>query len=539
VAKRAHPKRGKQAVAEAAAKLKEKRAAVAPAEQAAETLAHVPVEKPKAPAPLPEATVHAGVQRGWWWLQIPWAKFVVFRFAFFGMLSVDAFLQLPHASRYGAGGFNVPHFAWLPLPSPGRASITFAHGALCILFALIAQGAFVRVALPIATVLYGWAYFSSQLDSYQHHYLMWLLLVILCFAPRSPDPLPKGASEHAPRTVTSWAFRLALVQCSIVYLWAAISKIDSLWLDGTALYIQAKDGWFRGMIDTIGFDKVAVLVMAGELFLAAAMWNRKLWLPAFFIGVGLHVGIEFVGLEIGLFSYLMIAVYLLVVPDVVYRYAAEHVPSIKLPPASRHVAWPAAVAAMIATFVIVPLPLGASLAFAGVVLVVGAAMSLFSADRSASTRLAWAFAVAALVPIAVHLKTDVADDYYRYWAGSARRLGDNKDARKAYAGLLDVDPSSEYAHYYLGKLDADAGRLDAALAHFAAGERSEPTRGRSFFAEAEVRLRQNDPEKAKVALIAGLAVDPDPQAQSLLASLGGSAPSTDKKPATPQDDDQD
>jgi hypothetical protein len=427
----------------------------------------------------------------------------------------------------------------LPLPSPGRASITFVHGALCVLFALVAQGAFTRVVLPIVTVLYGWAYFSSQLDSYQHHYLMWLLLVILCFAPREPDPLPKGASEGAQRTVTSWAFRLALVQCSIVYLWAAIAKIDSLWLDGTALYIQAKDGWFRGMISAIGFDKVAVMVLAGELFLAAALWNRKLWLPAFFIGVGLHAGIEFVGLEIGLFSYLMIAVYLLVVPDVVYRVVAEKVPRVKLPPALRHVAWPAAVAAMIATFVIVPLPLGASLAFAGVVLVAGAATSLFAADRSTGTRLAWAFAVAALVPTVVHLKTDVADDYYRYWAGSARRLGDDKDARKAYAGLLDVDPSSEYAHYYLGKLDADAGRFDAALAHFAAGQRSAPKRGRSFYAEADVHLRQNDPEKAKAALTAGLAVDPDPQAQSLLASMGGTAPTTDKKPTTTQDDDQD
>ena len=69
--------------------------------------------------------------------------------------------------------------AELPLPEPGRASITFAHAAMCILFALVAQGALVRVALPLATVLYGWAYFSSQLDSYQHHYLVWLLLVIL------------------------------------------------------------------------------------------------------------------------------------------------------------------------------------------------------------------------------------------------------------------------------------------------------------------------------------------------------------------------
>lgn len=515
MAKRAHPKRGKGARPSPA--------------------------KSREPAP-PPATPTSSAARGWWWLEIPWAKFVVFRFAFFGLLSVDAFLQLPHASRYGAGGFNVPHFGWLPLPEPGRASITFVHAALCFLFALVAQGALVRIALPLATTLYGWAYFSSQLDSYQHHYLMWLLLVILCFAPRAPDPLPPGAALDAPRTVASWSIRLALVQCAIVYLWAAIAKIDSLWLDGSALFIQIRDGWFRSMVDSVGFDRVAVMVMAGELFLAAAMWNRKLWLPAFFVGVGLHVGIELIDLEIGLFSYLMIAVYLLLVPDFIYaRAAAWLAPRVrgKVPPALRHAAWPAAIAALVATFVIVPLPLGAAITFVAAILVAGAAGALLSSDRARGPRIAWAFAVAALVPIAVHAESDVADDYYRYWAGSSRRLGDEKDARRAYAGLLQVDPSSEYAHYYLGKQDADAGELDSALAHFQAAQRSAPKRGRSFFAEAEVHLRRNDPEKAKAALVAGLAVEANPQAQSLLQSLGGPTKTTPDAPTvpTPTDDD--
>jgi hypothetical protein len=524
VAKRAHPKRGKKP-------------ARSPAAAAADVLKEArPKPEPK-PASLPPAkVVSATAPRGWWWLEMPWAKLVAFRFVFFGLMAIDAFLQLPHASRYGAGGFDVPHFSWLPLPEPGRASITFAHGALCVLFALVAQGALVRVALPLATALYGWAYFSSQLDSYQHHYLMWLLLVILCFAPRAPGPLPAGASPGAPRTTRSWAVRLALVQVAIVYLWAAISKIDSLWLDGSALFIQVKDGWVRGVVEAIGFDRVAVMVMAGELFLAAAVWNRKLWLPALAVGVGLHVGIELVGLEIGLFSHLMFAVYLLLVPDAVFtRAAAVTAPRVralgeKLPPVLRHAAWPAAVASLVATFVLVPLPLGAAITLVAVLLAAGAAISR-------DTRVGWAFAVAALVPIVVHAETDVADDYYRYWAGSARRLGNDQEARRAYAGLLEVDPSSEYAHYYLGKQDADAGNLDAALAHFEAAERSMPTRGRSFFAEAEVHLRRNDPARARTALAAGLAVEDNPQARQLLTSLGGTTQHPPDPTTGPSSDD--
>ncbi|HUQ06676.1 MAG TPA: HTTM domain-containing protein [Kofleriaceae bacterium] len=495
------------------------------------------------------ATGTSRAARYFFWLEIPWAKLVVFRFAFFALLSIDAFLQLPHASRYGANNFNVPHFSWLPLPEPGRAGITFAHAAMCILFALVAQGALVRVALPIATVLYGWAYFSSQLDSYQHHYLVWLLLVILCFAPRAPDPLPRSASPNAPRTTTSWALRLALVQVSIVYLWAAIAKMDTLWVDGTALFIQVRDGWVRNTVASIGFSRMAVFIIAGELFLAVAMWNRKLWLFALPVGIGLHVGIELVGLEIGLFSYLMFAVYLLVVPDMVYARAAAayrhlgapHLRGQQLPTALRYAAWPAAIVAVLATAYVVPLPLGAALVVTYAVMAVAAAISHFTGEHARSPRVGWALAVAALVPLAVHAKTDTADDYYRYWAGSARRLGDDKDARRAYAGLLEVDASSEYAHYYLGKQDAAAGNLDAALAHYQAAQRSAPERGRSFYGEAEIHLRRNKPDAAKAALAAGLAVDPDPQAQSLYQSLGGAAanaPNAPKAPVSP-DADQD
>lgn len=541
MAKRAHPKRGKSAKPPKSTATSTETSATAtakPDERPEPRETGAPAAAP-APQPLPAARL-VGEPRGRFWLELPWAKLVVFRFVFFGLMAVDAFLQLRHAPRYGAGGFNVPHFDWLPLPDPGRASITFVHGALCLLFALVAQGALVRVALPLATALYGWAYFSSQLDSFQHHYLMWLLLVILCFAPRAPDPLPKGAAAGAPRTVASWAIRLALVQCSIVYLWAAIAKMTPLWLDGTALYIQVRDGWARDLIESIGFDRAAVLIVGAELFLAAALWIRKLWLPGFVVGVGLHVGIETIGLEIGLFSYLMIAVYLLLLPDVLFaRPAAWLAPRLRgtVPPVLHHAAWPGAIAALVAAFVIVPLPLGAALVFVAAIVAVGAAVALLSAERRRGPRLAWAFLVAALVPIAVHATSEVAEDYYRYWAGSSRRLGDEKDARRAYLGLLEVDPSSEYAHYHLGKQDVAAGKLDAALAHFQVAQRSAPKRGRAFFAEAELHLRRNDPERAKSALVAGLAVETNPQAQSLLTSLGGAPPPV--RPERGPDDDED
>lgn len=514
MAKRAHPKRKKQPPA-----------------------APPPASGPKPPPIGPSEAKRSRGASPWsrfWLLDISWAKWLTFRFTFFTLLAIDAFLQLAHAPRYGAGGFNVQHLPFAPLPEPGRPSINFAHGALCLLFALIAQGVLVRVTLPLAATLYGWAYFSSQLDSFQHHYLMWLVIVVACFVPHRPDPLPPGAAATAPRRLTSWAVRLLLVQVAIVYLWAAISKLTPLWLDGSVLFIQIADGNLRDLVTALGFDHVAKLVLLSELALAAAVWWRPAWLPALVVGVGLHVGVELVGFEIGLFSYLMIAIYLLVIPDRVYFAAAARFPAPRIPALA---GWVLAPLALVAVLVLVPLPFGAALALAAVLLI-----AAFVRDRRALA--GWAFVVAAVIPIAVDATTDEAADYYRYWAGAARRMGDQAEARRAYLGLIEVDPDSEYAHFHLGNLDASAGNLDAAASHYVRAQRGAGKgRTRAFAAEAQVRLRQNDPERARAALEHALRVDPaDGEARAMLTQLGGTpspSPSPSTAPTAPPADDQD
>jgi len=453
-----------------------------------------------APAPVPAAkvapaakVVPAAPAAGFWaGFELPWAKLVVFRFVFFALLAVDAFLQLPHAPRYGAGGFNVQHLPGAPLPDPGRPGMTFVFAALSVVFALIAQGTAVRVLLPVATALYGYGYFVSQLDSYQHHYLVFLLLVLLCFVPRRPDPAPPGASADATRFVRSWALRLILVQLAIVYLYAAISKMSLPWVDGTTLSTQVRPGAVRDLVAGIGWSKVAVLIVATELALAATLWWKQAWPAALVLGVGLHVGIELVDLEIGLFSYLMFALYLLIVPDRAYVPLARAGRAFAA--RLRRVPWPVklALATMVTSVALGPMlvmPVAAHVLapLLGVALVLAVAVPLVRGDRPAVARHMAAVALAGLVPVATNALTDVSEDYYRYWAGASRRLGNDADARRAYEGLLLVDPSSEYAHYYLGELELKAGRADAAIAHFKAAQRSRPDRPRSFEGEARAR----------------------------------------------------
>ncbi|HVV87409.1 MAG TPA: HTTM domain-containing protein [Kofleriaceae bacterium] len=466
---------------------------------------------------------------------VAWTKLVVVRLVFFGLMAADAFRQLAHSARYGAGGFNVRQVAWLPLPAPHRVLMIGVYGGLSLAFGLIAQGVALPVLLPASTVLYAYAYFSSQLDSYQHHYLMALVLLLWCFVPRAPQP----ASPGAPRMVRSWALRLVLVQLAIVYLWAAIAKLDPLWLDGLTLKSQVAHGRVRDLIADVGFDRVAVMVVVTELTLAATIWMRRTWWIALPLGVGLHVGVELIGLEIGLFSYLVLALYLLLVPDRVYleldratRGAVERLRAAQVP-------WlvGGGVAAVLAAlaFSTIPLPLGVALVIVGVVVGAVASLDAVRGERGRAGRVLAALAVAALLPFALTHLTDTVLDHYRYRAGAARRLGDEQAARASYLGMLRVDPSSEYAHYYLGGLEAEAGHFDEAIRQFEAGQRSRPRRARSFTAEARIVASRGDLARAKELVSDGLEVEPgDEEARELqrtLAAAKAQPPTT--PPTTP------
>src|SRR3954471_19925088 len=114
----------------------------------------------------------------WFGFDVAWLKLLVFRVVFFGMLAIDALLQIRHAPRYGAGGFNVAQLPFLDSIGPTRGSYEVAQLISAYLFVLAALGVATRFVLPVVTTIYAWLYFTSQLDGYQHHYLVALLLGI-------------------------------------------------------------------------------------------------------------------------------------------------------------------------------------------------------------------------------------------------------------------------------------------------------------------------------------------------------------------------
>ncbi|MGE0867069.1 MAG: HTTM domain-containing protein [Kofleriaceae bacterium] len=427
----------------------------------------------------------------WFGFEVSWATLVLGRFALFGVLAIDAVLAVAHATRYGAGGFNVAQLPLLDAIGPTRIGYEVGQLICAYAFVLVAFGVATRVLLPLAAALYAWMYFGSQVDGYQHHYLVSLVLVVACFIPwQRPD-----GSQPSTR-VRSWALRLLLVQLGIMYLWAAISKLDPAWLDGSTLARQLQ-GWPRTLIDaTVGIKAAAVLSVVAELALAATIWMRRAWWIALPIGFAFHLMIACGGFEIGLFAFVMFALYIFVVPDAAWIWLAELAPLRAISRAVDRITTSSAV--IVAGFTVMAIGSGVALALtsqlengpligiAAIVVPVGFAIAWRQrvVTRPHMTIAAIAHVIALATWTLVARAGDVPSDYYRRWGKTAKRFETPEVAEHAYRRLTEVDPDDPVGHYYLGTLLLARGQTELAVEHLHRAQDLEPTRARAWIAEA-------------------------------------------------------
>ena len=228
------------------------------------------------------------------------------------LLAFDVWIaRLYKGHGHGAGGFNVAHFELLDAVQPSISAPLFVGviiltGALCLTIAIASRPP--RWLIGLAFVLHTWSWAMSMLDSYQHHYLLSIVLLALVFFPRltAEDALlppsspkkrdaPSTAAERrkgkkkkrkksadepaaqpsmlSPASLTSaggYAFLAASI--AVVYAYTALSKTDPEWLSGAALksvlHLQENGMPAPGREDPIGFfrDLAASFGLAGETF---------------------------------------------------------------------------------------------------------------------------------------------------------------------------------------------------------------------------------------------------------------------------------
>jgi len=461
----------------------------------------------------------------WFGFEVTWAKLVIGRFVFFALLATDALLNFAHAPRYGAGDFNVAQIPLFDVLAPTRTTYAIGQLVCAWLFVLVACGAATRIVLPIAAVIYGWLYFGSHLDSYQHHYLVWLIVLLSCFVPwQKPD----GA---VPATrVRSWALRLILVQLGILYLWAAISKVSPAWFDGRTLGLQIHPGGLRNFINsTIGIRGASAIVVFVELALAGTVWNKRGWAFAAPLGLALHLGIVATGLEIGLFAWLMVGLYIFIIPDRIWVWIAELRPLAWLSGFvdavregfSSTLGWVLLVMSACAGFVLALVTGYDYSAVVGLCLLVGVIV-LGAFEHPRVGRLAAAHLLAFVLWTVVDQSTSTAADYYRFWGGSSRRLGDTKTSEYAYRKMTLVAPNEGSGHFQLGKLLLARDASDEGLKELRLAQQLEPLKSRAYSAEAKWLATHGKKDDAIAKAREALIIDPsDNDARSLLDSLGG------------------
>ena len=244
------------------------------------------------------------------------------------MLALDAWLlMIERGGRYGAGDFNVSHFAWLdaiqPVPTAGfYVGLILTCGVLGMLIVLGALGRGATIVLT-ATYTYGWS--MSQLDSYQHHVFISWVLLCLCCLPR----LETRTVIEAPQMICAWGFRLLAAVTAVLYLFTGISKAEPEWLSGSVLKRINSTGGdlepFRELFAMLGAEDATFWTFSGHSVVAVQWAITATWLSVLvwgeassrwarlgrFLGVcsacAFHIGAEIFGLKIGWFSWYMLA----------------------------------------------------------------------------------------------------------------------------------------------------------------------------------------------------------------------------------------
>lgn len=266
------------------------------------------------------------------------ARPYLLRRLFLLVLGLDCLVELvPHGGRYGVGGFNVAHFAFLDrvLPTPTPALYVGSLIATGFVSLALAFGPATRAGAWVLAGLYSSTWAMSLLDSYQHHYLLSLLLVSLAAFPDEPAAATRESPPEGVRTSAIGYVSFALT-CAIVYGYTAVTKLEPDFRSGAALVrLGAKDalpGLF-GELEGHGLDEAgvygllahaAILVqLASSLAYALATTldrqptsGRRLLvtgLGAF--PLAFHLGVEALDLEIGWFgAYMLVAAFVFFAP---------------------------------------------------------------------------------------------------------------------------------------------------------------------------------------------------------------------------------
>jgi len=155
------------------------------------------------------------------------ASVLVLRVALYSLMAVDTWRQLHRAPKFGVSGFNVSHLAgvgdsavcrhapgaceWLEaavFPTPERMLGSWL--VACYLMVLHAFGVANIVERVVLVAVMAYTTLVSQIDNYQHHYLM--LLALATLGTIDWGDLTSLVTKTTKRELTVWQVSLLLLE---------------------------------------------------------------------------------------------------------------------------------------------------------------------------------------------------------------------------------------------------------------------------------------------------------------------------------------
>jgi hypothetical protein len=190
-----------------------------------------------------------------------------------------------------AGGvYRTPYVEWLPVPGPEWVTplgVVWAAAAICFTVGLATTASGVLLVAIVGYVL------ALDQQTYSNHLYLLLTLVALLTLADSGAALSLDARRRGTRRlVAAWPATLLKVQASAVYGFAAISKLNLVYLSGAVLAHDLRFGLLAVPLEWRTFAPMSLLSVAAillELFVAVGLWSDRLRRGAMAAGLGFHL----------------------------------------------------------------------------------------------------------------------------------------------------------------------------------------------------------------------------------------------------------
>ena len=278
-----------------------------------------------------------------WFAEVPPDIYAVLRVLFGALGLIGLFGLLPVSTFWTPSGL-------VPLPDTGFGALLYSlglgsaagwalYGALVVTFLCLTLGLMCRWAVPAAFVGCVLQFSWNRLPLSGVHDVLLSILFCLLWVDTgttwSVDAWLARRRGESATTIASlgtsvWPLRLIRIQVALLYLSTGLWKLlGSAWRDGSALHYVLDKNTYQRLSFTLpaSLDWLATVATyftltweIGFAFLLLSRWGRR-----FAIGTGvlMHLGM-FAAVEVGLFSWMMIASYVAFLePSTVTRFMSN------------------------------------------------------------------------------------------------------------------------------------------------------------------------------------------------------------------------